>query len=69
MFFPNSQRIIEDFIIQAGDLLDSVIIDHGITISEMPEFQLSALTLEHDEIFERFKKEVKMIKYQQKLVS
>ena len=53
MFFPNGQHMIDDFIIQAGDLLDSVIINNEITISEMPVVQLSALLLEHDEVFEQ----------------
>ena len=33
MFFPNGKRMIEYFIIQAGDLLDSVIINNEIAIS------------------------------------
>ena len=53
VFFPNGQRIIEAFIIQAGYLLDSVIINNKITISEMSAVQLSALLLEHDEIIEK----------------
>ena len=56
VFFPNHQRMIDAFIIQAGDLLDSVIINDSITISEMPAVQLSDLLLEHDEFFEKFKK-------------
>ena len=48
VFFPNVQRMICAFIIQAEDLLDSVIINNKITISEMPTVQLSALLLEHD---------------------
>ena len=53
LFFPNGQRMIDSFIIQDGDLLDSVIINKEITISEMPAVQLSALLLEHDEVFEQ----------------
>ena len=59
VFFPNGQRIIEAFIIQAGYLLDSVIINNKITISEMSAVQLSALLLEHDEIIEKLKKKIK----------
>ena len=55
VFFPNSQRIIDDFIVQAGDILDSVIINNNITVSEMPAVQFSDLLLEYDEIFEQFK--------------
>ena len=51
-FFPNSQRMIDAFIIQDEDLLDSVIIENKITISEMSAAQFSALLLEHDEVFE-----------------
>ena len=56
MFFPNIQRMIDNFIIQAGDSLDSVIINDKITISDMPAVQLSVLLLEHDEVFEQLKR-------------
>ena len=69
VFFPNDQRMIDAFIIQTGDLLDSVIIDNGITISEIPAVQLLALLLEHGEFFEQFKKELKMILSKQQFVS
>ena len=48
--------MIGNFIIEAGYLLCSVIIKNKIPISEMPTVQLSALLLEHDEVFEQFKK-------------
>ena len=48
VFFPNGQRIIDAFIIQAGDILDSFIIDNEITISDIPAVQISDLLLEHD---------------------
>ena len=54
--FPNGQCTIDPFIIQDGYLLDSVIINNKITISEIPEVQLSALFLQHDEVFEQLKK-------------
>ena len=54
--FPNGQRMIDAFIIQAGGILGSVIINKKITISEMPVVQLSALLPEHDEFFEQLKK-------------
>ena len=44
------------FIIQAGNLFDSFIVDNVITISEMPAVQTSALFLEHEEVFEQIKK-------------
>ena len=47
---------IDAFIIQAGDLLDSIIINTKITIYEMPAVQLLALLIEHDEVFKQFKK-------------
>ena len=53
VFFLNGQHMIDDFIIQAGYLLDSVIIIKEITIYEMPLVQISALLLEHDEVFEQ----------------
>ena len=61
VFFPNSQRIIEDSMIQSVDILDSVIIINKITLSEMPVVQLLALLLEHVEVFEQLKKELNMI--------
>ena len=48
--------MIDAFIIQAGDLLDSVINNNKITISEVPAVQLSDLLLEHDEVSEQLKK-------------
>ena len=45
--------MIHAFIIQAGDPLDTVIINNDITISEMPVVQLYALLIEHDEVFEQ----------------
>ena len=47
--------MIDAFIVQAGDLLDSVIINNEITISEMPAVRILALILENDEVFEKFK--------------
>ena len=52
---------IDAFIIQAGDLLDRVIINNEITISEMPSVQLLDPLLEHDEVFEQLKKIIKEI--------
>ena len=40
VFFPNFQRMVDAFIIKSGDLLDSVIINNKITISDMPADQL-----------------------------
>ena len=56
VFFPNVQRMINAFIIQDGNLLYSVIINNEINIFDMPSVQLSARILEHDEVFEQFKK-------------
>ena len=47
--------MIDTFIIQSGDPLDSVIINDDINISEMPVVQLLDLLLEHDNFFEKFK--------------
>ena len=51
VFFLSGQCMIESFIIQAGYILDSIIINKKITISDMPVVQLSAILLEHDEVF------------------
>ena len=69
VFFPDGQRIIDNFIIKSGDILDSVIINNEITISEMPAVQLLDLLHEHDEVFEKFKKLFKMIYSKHKFLS
>ena len=69
VFFPNGQHTIDAFMINARDLLYSAIINNKIIIYDMPAVQLSALLLEHDEVFEKFKKLFKMIYSKQKLVS
>ena len=61
MFFPNGQHIIDASIIQAGDILDSIIINNGITISEMTAVQLLALLLEYKEFLRKLNKELIMI--------
>ena len=55
VFFPNGQGMIDDFIIQSVDLLDSSIINNEITIYKMPEIQLLDIILEHDEFFSNLK--------------
>ena len=47
--------MIDAFIIQAVDILDSAIINNEIIIYEMPEVQLLALLLEHDDFFSNSK--------------
>ena len=42
VFFPNGQHMIDAFIIKSEDLLNSVIINNKITISEMPAVQILA---------------------------
>ena len=54
LFFPNGQRMVDAFIIQSVDLLDTVIINNEITISEMPAVQLLDLLLERDEFSDPF---------------
>ena len=44
------------FIIRGGDILDNVIINNDITISEIPVVQLLDPLLEHDKVFEKFRK-------------
>ena len=56
VIFPNGEHMIELFTMQYIYLLDSIIIN----ISEIQAVQLSALFLEHDEVFEKLK-QVKMI--------
>ena len=47
--------MIDAFIIQDGDILNSVIIYNKTSISEIPSVRLLALILEHDEVFEPLK--------------
>ena len=56
VLFTNGQRMIDAFIVQSGDILDSIIINIEITIYDKPVVQLLALLLEHDEVFEQLKK-------------
>ena len=53
VLFPNGQRMIDAFIIQAGDIFNSIIINNKINISKIPVVQLLALLLEHYEVFEQ----------------
>ena len=55
MFFSNVQRMIDAFIVQFRDLLDRLIINNKITISQMPAVQLSDLLIEHDDFFSNVK--------------
>lgn len=48
-FFPNTRRVLAEWIIIAGDLLDSVIINNEFSISDMPPVQLSTLFGSNDE--------------------
>ena len=54
-------RVIDYYIILAGDLFNSIIIENSNPITKIPAVQLSALLLEYDEIFKRFIEEVKII--------
>ena len=53
--------MIDDFIIQTEYLLDSIIINNKISISEISGVQLLALLLEHDEFFEKFKNNLRIV--------
>ena len=55
VYYPNSQRTIDSWIIHSGDLFDSIIIYNEMLMTEMPAVQLSALLLERDDVFELFK--------------
>ena len=47
--------MIDAFLIQAVDILDSCIINNEITIYEIPYVQLLALLHEHDDFFSNLK--------------
>ena len=55
MLFPNDQRTIEAFIIQADYIFYSIIINNDIIIYDFQEVQLLDILLEHEEDFEEFK--------------
>lgn len=57
-YFPNGRRTIDGWIIESGNLFDGVIMHDEIPMTQMPPVQLSALLLEQDQLFERFKKEL-----------
>ena len=59
VWYPNGQRIIDGWIIQSGDIFDSVIIKNEIPMLDMPAVQLSALLLEKDNVFEQFQDDLK----------
>ena len=50
VFYPNSKRIIDSWIVSAGELFDSVIVNDAIPITDMPPVQLSTL---YEEVEER----------------
>ena len=53
--------MIDYFIIQTGYLFGSVFINIEVDISYMPLVHLLDPLLEHDEVFEKFKNNLKMI--------
>ena len=58
-YFPNSQRVVDSWIITAGELFDSVIIDDEIPISDMPPVQLTALFADIEESKDSYKTGIK----------
>ena len=48
-YFPNSKRVLSEWIVIAGDLLDSIIVRNEFSISDMPPVQLSSLFGNSDE--------------------
>ena len=42
-YYPNSLRVLSDWICLAGELFDSIIVDNQFAISDMPPVQLSSL--------------------------
>lgn len=59
IYFPNSQRVVDSWIITAGELFDSVIIDDEIPISDMPPVQLTALFADIEESKDSYKTTIK----------
>ena len=53
-YFPNSKRVISEWIVIAGELFNSVIICDKLTISDMPSVQLSSLFRSNEENTKEF---------------
>ena len=49
VFFPNSKRVIDGWIITAGELLDEIIVHNNTPISNMPPVQQTAIFADSDE--------------------
>ena len=62
VYFPNSRQIIDTWIQSTGELLDEVIINDNIPITEMPSVQLTSILKSVDEkcvsVVNKLKKEV-----------
>jgi predicted GIY-YIG superfamily endonuclease len=59
IYFPNSKRVIDSWIIAAGDLFDSVIIRDEIPICNIPPVQLSTLFCDVEASNQSFSKDIK----------
>ena len=64
VYFPNSMRVIDSWIVAAGDLFDSIIIRDEIPIAEMPPALLSSIYEQTEEELAEFWTDVvsKMVK-------
>ena len=54
VYFPNSKRVIDSWIITAGELLDEVIVRNNIPISDMPPVQQTAIFADCKEEEEKY---------------
>ena len=59
IYFPNSKRIIDSWIIAAGELLEEVIVNDSIPISDMPPVQQTTLYSDCEEKSLNYIKEIK----------
>lgn len=57
--FPNSRRVIQSWIVAAGDLFDKIIIDDEIPVTDLPAVQQSALFQSQEERCVEFRREAR----------
>ena len=59
IYFPNSKRVIDSWIITAGELLDDIIVNNTIPISDIPAVQQTTLYSDCDEISKKYIDDIK----------
>ena len=63
-YFPNSKRVLTEWIVIAGNLFDSIIIRDEVSISDMPAVQLSSLFGNTEESIKEYCQDLKSTFYE-----